>query len=161
MAAKGYSGAGQPRTMRLLAMVLPILSRLHVIVYRGTGGIVGGRIAGTQILLLTTIGRKTGQPRTTPVAYLNNGYSMFIIGGAAGAAKHPDWWLNLRAQPQAQIQVGWQKLQVSAAPATAEEQQRLWARYPAQQALFDSMRQQVSREIPVVVLRRKGQHGVL
>ena len=86
---------------------------------------------------------------------------MFIIGGATGAAKHPGWWLNLRAQPLARVQIGRRKLQVSAAPASAEEEQRLWARYPAQQALFDSMRQRVSREIPVVVLRRKGLHGVL
>lgn len=161
MAAKGYSNTSQSHALRLLAVVLPILSKIHIVLYRWTGGIVGGRIAGNGILLLTTVGRKTGQPRTTPVAYLTDDEAMFIIGGAAGAAKHPGWWLNLQAQPHAQVQLGRRTLRVSAAEATAEEQRRLWARYPAQQVLFDSTRRQVSRKIPVVVLRRKSHHGVL
>jgi deazaflavin-dependent oxidoreductase (nitroreductase family) len=78
---------------------------------------------------------------------------MIIVGGAAGAAKHPDWWLNLQSHPEAQVQVGRRRLRVSATRALPEEQQRLWARYPAQHALFESMQKRVSREIPVVILR--------
>jgi len=122
-------------------------------VYHRTGGIIGGRIYGNQVLLLTTTGRTTGQPRTTPVAYLSDGDAMIIIGGAAGAAKHPAWWLNLQSHPEAQIQVGRRRLRVSATKATLEEQQLLWMRYPAQHVLFDSMQKSVSREIPIVILR--------
>jgi len=82
---------------------------------------------------------------------------MIIVGGAAGAAKHPDWWLNLQSYSEAQVQVGRRKLRVSATKALLEEQQRLWARYPDQYALFESMQKRVSREIPVVILRPIGE----
>ncbi|MBV9231149.1 MAG: nitroreductase family deazaflavin-dependent oxidoreductase, partial [Chloroflexi bacterium] len=133
--------------------VLRIFSKIHIVIYHWTGGIIGGRIFGNRMLLLTTTGRKTGQLRTTPLAYLTDGGAVIIVGGAAGAAKHPDWWLNLESHPEAQVQVGRSTLRVSATRALPEEQQSLWARYPAQHALFESMQKRVSREIPVVILR--------
>ncbi len=157
---KSHTMATQERTVRgrhfsarFMATVLRIFSKIHIIIYHWTGGIIGGHIFGNQMLLLTTTGRKTGQPRTTPVAYLTDGDAMIIVGGAAGVAKHPDWWLNLQSHPEAQVQVGRRRLQVSATKALLEEQQRLWARYPAQHVLFESMQKRVSREIPVVILR--------
>ncbi len=157
---KSHTMATQERTIRgrhfsarFMATVLRIFSKIHIIIYHWTGGIIGGRIFGNQMLLLTTTGRKTGQPRTTPVAYLTDGDAMIIVGGAAGAAKHPDWWLNLESHPEAHVQVGRRRLRVRATKALLEEQQRLWARYPAQHALFESMQKRVSREIPVVILR--------
>jgi len=105
------------------------------------------------MLLLTTTGRKTGQPRTTLVAYLTNRDALVIVAGAAGAEKHPEWWLNLQSHPEALVQVGRHKLLVRATRALPEEQQRLWTRYPAPHALFESMQKRVSREIPVVILR--------
>src|SRR5206468_12102028 len=102
---------------RFIAGVLRIFSRVHITVYRWTGGIIGERIFGNRMLLLTTTGRKTGQPRTKPVAYLADGDALIIVGGAAGAAKHPDWWLNLEFHPLAQVQVGRRRLQVRATRA--------------------------------------------
>jgi len=138
---------------RLITGVLRVFSRIHMTVYRWTNGIIGGRIFGNRMLLLTTTGHKTGQPRTTPAAYLADGDALIIVAGAAGAEKHPAWWFNLESHPEAQVQAGRRRLQVSATRALPEEQQRLWARYPAQHALFDKMQQRVSREIPVVILR--------
>jgi deazaflavin-dependent oxidoreductase (nitroreductase family) len=138
---------------QLIAGALRVFSRIHITLYRWTDGIIGGRIFGNRMLLLTTTGRKTGQLRTTPVAYLTIGDAMVIVGGAAGAAKQPAWWLNLESHPEAQVRVGRRKLQVCATRALPEEQQRLWACYPAQHALFDKMQKRVSREIPVVILR--------
>jgi F420H(2)-dependent quinone reductase len=138
---------------RVMATALRIFSKVHITVYRWTGGMIGGRILGNRMLLLTTTGRKTGQPRTTPVAYLTDGDAMIIVGGAAGAAKHPDWWLNLQSRPEAQVQVGRRKMRVNATRALLEDQQRLWARYPAQHTLFDKMQKRMFREIPVVILR--------
>lgn len=143
---------GRPFSARFMATVLRIFSKAHIIVYHWTGGIIGGRIFGNRILLLTTTGRKTGRARTTPVAYLTDGDTMIIVGGAAGSDEHPVWWLNLESHPEAQVQVGRRKLRVSATKALLEEQQRLWARYPAQHVLFESMQKRVSREIPVVIL---------
>ena len=87
------------------------------------------------------------------MAYLTAGDALIIIAGAAGAAKHPDWWLNLESHPVAQVQVGRRRLRMSATRALPEEQRRLWTRYPAQHALFESMQKRMSREIPVVFLR--------
>lgn len=144
---------GRPFSARFMATALRILSKIHSSIYRWTGGIIGGRIFGNRMLLLTTTGRKTGLPRTTPVGYLTDGDALVIVGGAAGAAKHPDWWLNLESHPEALVQVGRRRMRVSATRALPEEQQRLWAGYPAQHVLFESMQKRVSREIPVVILR--------
>src|SRR5215467_11758651 len=138
MAPKTHVEPPRSRTLQLLATLLPILARLHVVVYRRTGGAIGQRIFGTRVLLLSTTGHKTGQPRTTPVAYLTAGQATVIIGGAAGAARHPGWWLNLQAEPLAQVQIGRQRLRVSATLATREEREHLWAHYPAQRTLFDA-----------------------
>ncbi len=153
MATQERTVRGRPFSARFMATVLRIFSRIHITVYRWTGGIIGGRIFGNRMLLLTTTGRKTGQPRTTPVAYLTDEDAMIIVGGAVGATKHPDWWLNLQSHPEAQVQVGRRRLRVSATRALPEEQRRLWARYPAQHALFESMQKRVPRDIPVVILR--------
>src|SRR5947209_4979722 len=153
MAARERTVRGRYFSARFMAAALRILSKIHSSIYRWTGGIIGGSIFRNRMLLLTTTGRKTGLPRTKPVAYLTDGDNMIIIAGAAGAAKHPDWWLNLQSHPEAQVQVGRRRLRVSATRALPEEQRRLLARYPAQHALFESMQKRVSREIPVVILR--------
>src|SRR5437879_3194992 len=97
MATQEPAVRGRPFSARFIATVLRIFSKIHIAVYHWTGGIIGGSIFGNQMLLLTTTGRKTGQPRTTPIAYLTDGDAMIIIAGAAGVAKHPDWWLNLQS----------------------------------------------------------------
>src|SRR6266513_2359247 len=101
---KSHTMANQQRTLssrrftdQLVRGILRIFSRIHITLYRWTGGFIGGRIFGNRMLLLTTTGRKTGQPRTTSVAYLADGDALVIVAGAAGAAKHPDWWLNLQS----------------------------------------------------------------
>ena len=153
MATRERTVHGRHFSDRFIAGVLRMFSRIHIILYRWTGGIIGERIFGNRMLLLTTTGRKTGQPRTTPVAYLTDGDAMVIVGGAAGAAKHPAWWLNLESHPEAQVQVGRRRLQVSATKALPGEQQHLWVHYPAQHVLFDKMQKRVAREIPVVILQ--------
>ena len=110
---------------RFIAGALRVFSGIHITLYRWTGGIIGERIFGYRMLLLTITGRKTGQPKTKPVAYLTDGDTMIIVAGAAGAAKHPDWWLNLQSHPMALVQLGRRRLRVSATRALPEEQQRL------------------------------------
>jgi len=157
MATRERTVRGRRFSDRFIAGALRIFSRVHITLYRWTGGIIGGRIFGNRMLLLTTTGRKTGQPRTKPVGYLIDGDALVIVAGAAGAAKHPDWWLNLESHPEALVQMGRRRLRISATRALPEEQQRLWACYPAQHALFESMQKRVSREIPVVILRPLGE----
>ncbi len=142
-----------PLLARLVAAELRLFSRIHLFAYRHTGGAIGGRVFGNPVLLLTTTGRLTGKQRTTPLVYLADGDAMILIAGAAGAVKHPTWWLNLKARPEAQVQLGRRTLRVRAIEATEEEQHRLWSRYPSMHARFVFMQQRVPRKIPVIILR--------
>ena len=91
---KSHPMATHERTIRgrhfsnqLMTGVLRVFSWSHITLYRWTGGFIGGHVFGNRMLLLTTTGRKTGQPRTTPVAYLADGDALVIVGGAAGVAR--------------------------------------------------------------------------
>src|SRR6266699_1653257 len=83
-----------------------ILGTAHRNIYRLTGGKVGGRLGRLPVLLLTTIGRKSGRPRTQPLAYTRAGDGYAVIASKGGAAQHPLWYLNLRANPFAEVTVG-------------------------------------------------------
>lgn len=149
---KDYAAYVRQLMARRMAHLLHIAAHMHVFVYRHTGGAIGGRISGSQVLLLTTTGRLTGQKRTTPVTYLTHDKAIVIVAGAAGAAKHPAWWLNLKANPEARVQIGPCTLRVSATEATPEERQRIWFRYPGQYALVNSMLRRAQRTFPVAIL---------
>ena len=154
-AGNGAEHAAQrlPLSFRVLRLVLPMFARLHRSLYRRSGGAIGGRISGNPMLLLTTTGRKTGHPRTTPLGYIRDGDHLVVIAGAGGSPKHPDWWLNLQARPQVEIQVGTRRLKVRAERATTEEARRILSEHPEQGHLYESMQHAVRRRIPIVILR--------
>ncbi len=136
-------------TARRLAAVV------HTRIYRLTGGRVGGAIpGGATMLLLHTTGRKSGTKRTTPLVYIADGDDLVVIASYGGSPKHPAWWLNLRAQPAATVQIGRDTFRVQAEEATGEERERLWARAVAAYSGYTGYQQKTSRRIPVVVLRR-------
>ena len=107
---------------------------------------------GSPVLLLTTIGRKTGRRRTTPLLYLENGENMVVVASNGGAPKHPTWWLNLEANPEATVEVGRRKLRVRAEKAGGEERRRLWTRLVEMYPAYEDYQKRTTREIPVVVL---------
>ena len=80
--------------------------KMNVPVYRLSGGRVGGHVGDAPVLLLTTTGRKSGEPRTAPVVYLEDGERLVVIGSNAGHSKTPAWSLNLKANPDAEVEVG-------------------------------------------------------
>jgi F420H(2)-dependent quinone reductase len=125
---------------------------LHKGVYRLTGGKVGGTIAKIPVLLLTTTGRKSGQRRTQPLLYAPAGEAYAVIASKGGAPQHPLWYLNLQANPQAEVTVGRTTRQVRARDTEGDERERLWRaladRYPG----YDKYAQKTARQIPVVVL---------
>jgi deazaflavin-dependent oxidoreductase (nitroreductase family) len=82
-----------------------------------------------------------------------DGEALVIIAGAAGSPKHPAWWLNLKANPETQVQIGRSMLQVRATEATPQEEQGILSRNPKQRTLYDMMQRTVARKIPVVILR--------
>ncbi|HEY8774878.1 MAG TPA: nitroreductase/quinone reductase family protein, partial [Gaiellaceae bacterium] len=92
-------------------LILKVFSRVHVVLYGASGGRVGGRFRKTApVLLLTTTGRKTGKRRTTPLLYVEDADRYVVVASVGGAPTHPAWYLNLRGDPAATIQVGNRKL---------------------------------------------------
>src|SRR6266545_2808714 len=105
-----------------------IFMRLMVWLYRRTGGRVGGRMRGAPVLLITTTGRRTGNPWTTPVIYQPDGDGWVVVASNGGAPRNPGWWLNLKANPQATVEIGREPHPVTARRVSGEEQARLWRR---------------------------------
>ena len=130
------------------------LWRMHPHVYRATRGLIGRRIGlGMPVLVLDTIGRKTGARRTSAVAYLPDGERYVMIASNQGHTAHPAWLHNLRANPDATIQVGRRKLNVRAREAEGEERDRLWQKMTEVYPGFDLYDERAAgRRIPVVVL---------
>ena len=104
-------------------------------------------------MLLTSTGRKSGQPRTAPLLALQDGENMVIIASNGGSDKHPVWWLNLQNQPEAGLQLGSEKKRVRAERANDEEKARLWPRLVEMYASYADYQKKTERAIPVVILR--------
>ena len=126
----------------------------HVERYRATDGEEGHDWQGTQTLLLTTTGRKSGEQRTTPLIYGRSGDDYLIVASKGGADEPPAWYLNLRADPSAEIQVKADRFPVSARDAGPDEKPEMWKTMTAEWPQYDEYQQKTDREIPVVVLSR-------
>jgi deazaflavin-dependent oxidoreductase (nitroreductase family) len=126
--------------------------KLNVPVYRATRGRLFGRIGRAPVLLLTTTGRRSGQERTAPVLYLADGERLVVIGSNAGNERPPAWALNLRANPDAEVQVRGSHRKVRARLAEGDERDELWRRMNEQYGGFDDYRARTGRQIDLVVL---------
>jgi len=133
-------------------LLLRIFSSANRAAYRATGGKVGGSLRGAPVLLLTTTGRKTGKPRTKPLLYLREDGSFVVIASKGGAAKHPAWFLNLRAHPEVEVEVGRERRQARARVAEGEERALLWTRAVEMYGPYRDYQAKTRRQIPVVVL---------
>ena len=127
----------------------------HVRVYRETGGERGYDWRGTTILLLTTIGRKSGEERTTPLIHRTDGERYVIIASKGGAADDPAWFKNLSKNPdRIEIQVKGDRFPVAASVAEGPERERLWRLMTEVWPDYDDYQAKTDRQIPVVVLER-------
>jgi len=124
----------------------------HRFLYRVSGGRIGGRAVGLPVLMLTTKGRKSGEPRTSVLTYLPQGRSAVVFASNAGEPKHPAWWLNLVADPHAQAQIGRQVTAMIAREADGEERRRLWDELVRASPSYAEYERRTTRRIPVVVL---------
>jgi deazaflavin-dependent oxidoreductase (nitroreductase family) len=131
---------------------LTLLGEEHVRRYRETDGEVGYMWNGVPTLLLTTTGRKTGQPRTSALIFAREGDDYLVVASTGGAPKHPSWYLNLMATPAAEIQVGGDHIPVTGRAAAVEEKARLWEIVAGQWPNYNVYQTRTDRVIPVVVL---------
>src|SRR5579875_3526477 len=139
--------------------------RLQQAIYKGTGGRFGRRLAGAPALLLTTIGRKTGQQRTNALIYLRDGETWVVVASNGGSDRPPGWLANLRANPNVIVQDRTTATPATAQVASAAERERLWPLvnrnnrglapllHPGALGRYDVYQRRTTREIPVVILR--------
>jgi len=132
-----------------------LLGSWHVRVYRLTGGRVGGRVPDGKVLLLITIGRKSGKTRVNPLVYLRDGDAYVIAGGSAGSPNHPGWyWNTLHGNHPVQIQVKGAIMMVNPVEAQGDQRERLKARFFEHSPRFVDYHRQASktRTVPIVML---------
>jgi deazaflavin-dependent oxidoreductase (nitroreductase family) len=123
--------------------------------FRANGGETSGPFKGRPLLLLTTTGAKSGQKHTTPLVYTKDGDRVVVIASMGGAPKHPLWFINLRANRDVTLEIGTEKFEATASIAEGAERERLYAAQAAMMPAFTEYQQKTTREIPVVVLKRK------
>ena len=124
----------------------------HVSIYRLSGGKVGGKMGPNTVLLLTTTGRKSQQKRTIPLGYFKDGDNFVITASNGGQPNHPGWYLNLKSEPHAMVEVGKDKIGVIAEQANPEQKNRLWSKLVSIAPQYDQYRGKTNRDIPMMIL---------
>jgi deazaflavin-dependent oxidoreductase (nitroreductase family) len=132
----------------------PGWQKAHMQRYLETGGRDGHIWEGVPTLLLTTRGRRSGEPRTTPLIYGRAGERYLVVASRGGAPAHPDWYQNLAADPEVQVQVMADRFKARARTASASEKPALWKTMTSIWPPYDEYQARTTREIPVVVLER-------
>lgn len=123
--------------------------------FRRNAGQVGGFFAGKPVLLLHHTGARSGTLRVNPLMYRKESDNYVVFASKGGAARHPDWFHNLKANPDAKVEVGNDSLEVTARIADPEERDTLYAKQAEEYPQFGEYQQQTSRTIPVIVLEPK------
>ena len=122
--------------------------------YRANGGQVTGAFANRPLLLLTTTGARSGQPRTSPLVYTTDGDRLVIVASKGGAPTNPDWYHNLVRHPDVTVELGRERFRARATIAQGAERDRLFNQHAAQMPAFAEYQTRTARRIPVVVLER-------
>ena len=122
--------------------------------FRANNGKVGGMFAGAPMLLLTTIGAKSGRPHTTPMMYLELDDHLYVFASKGGAPTNPDWYRNLVANPDVIIELGTERFDAMATPLAGDERDRVYARQVELYPQFGEYERKTERTIPVVELVR-------
>jgi deazaflavin-dependent oxidoreductase (nitroreductase family) len=134
-----------------------LFGREHVERYQATDGEEGHEWRGTNTLLLTTTGRRTGEARTSPLIYAPAGDDAYtVIASKGGSDTPPAWYLNLSENPEVEVQVKGDRFRARARTAGPEEKPAMWATMVGEWPDYDAYQRNTSREIPVVVLERAG-----
>jgi F420H(2)-dependent quinone reductase len=146
--------ANRPRALNSAGTGVAIkwMSRINTAAYKVSGGRVGGTfLQGAPVALLTTIGRKTGQPRVSPLLFLRDGDRVVLVASQGGRENNPMWYLNLKANPKVSVQIKKEVLPLIARDATEAERAQYWPQLVAMYSSFDDYQSWTDRVIPVVI----------
>lgn len=130
------------------------LSSLHTLSFKATRGRIGKRLADNDMLLLTTVGSKTGKVHTVPLLYLRDRDDVIIVASWGGRPNHPQWYGNLLVNPSVTIQILAESTYVIARTARSEERSRIWPLATSAYAGYREYQSRTNREIPIVILSR-------
>ena len=127
----------------------------HIADFRAHGGqVTQGPLKGSNLLLMTSIGARSGEPRITPLGYSRDGERWVVVGSNSGSDRDPAWLANIRLDPNVTVEVGMEQFPARAVIATGDERDRLWASHVAAIPAFGRYEQMTDRTIPVVTLER-------
>jgi len=132
-----------------------VATGLHTALYRRTGGRIAGKMFKQPMMVLTTTGRRSGEPRATMLMCVKDGDRFLAVASFGGDDRDPQWFKNLQANPEATIEVEGQAVPVRATVATPEEKAGLWPKVLAAYKGYDNYQRRTDRDIPVVILTRR------
>lgn len=136
-----------------MKIFMRLFMALHVFIYRISGGRMGGNMNGFKVLILNTVGRKSGQLHSNPVGFFEREGGYLVIASNGGQANHPGWYFNLKANPKFDIQVMDKVMPVQAEIISGEKRTALWKGVVQDAPAFGKYEQSTTREIPLVLLR--------
>jgi len=125
---------------------------IYASLYRLTNGKIGGTIVGLKVLLLSTTGRKTGKQRTKPLCYFEEGPDYVIIASNGGADKHPEWFLNLKSDPNVKVRIEETEFSARAEVSDPKTRQRLWQKLISLSPYYIKYEKRTKRQIPMILL---------
>jgi deazaflavin-dependent oxidoreductase (nitroreductase family) len=140
------------RQERMLNVATKVITDVNMWLLSTSRGKLVTHFLGKPLLLLATVGRKTGKPRTTPLFYLRDGQNLVVVASAGGRSRHPAWYRNLQANPEVTVQIGRKVRKMSARNATGEEVLELWPRLTSMFWVWEKFQDRSVRSFPVVIL---------
>ena len=141
-----------PGQARIFRPIMRLMSTLTVWAYRASNGAVGGTfLGGAPVCLLTTTGRRSGEPRTTPLIHVVRDRDVLLVASQGGMDRHPVWYLNILSDARVDIQLGGTRQSMRARTASDEEKRELWPRLLEVYPDFDDYQRRTERDIPVVI----------
>jgi deazaflavin-dependent oxidoreductase (nitroreductase family) len=151
--SRGRFGQLEPGAQAPRGKVLRVITAVHRRLYGVTGGVVGASTSGMPTLLLTTMGHKTGLPRTVPLPYFPHPQGYLVVASYAGGPRNPAWYDNLVAQPEVELQIKRRRVRARAVPANADQRPDLWSHVLSIAPMYADYQRVTAREIPLVMLR--------
>jgi deazaflavin-dependent oxidoreductase (nitroreductase family) len=152
--AKAAPRPWTPTQERIGSVAIKVMSGVNVWLFRLSRGRLGARFrGGAPVCLVTVTGRRTGQPHTVPLLYLQHGEEIVFVASKGGMSHHPLWYHNMIANPRVEVEIGTTRRAMTVRQATDDEKARLWPDLVAMYPDYDDYQARTTRSIPVLICR--------